>query len=61
MEIVRAAKLAAPRIEDAEDMGPLHLFHSYADEVSMTPEARARGLTILEVILLRLCGMGMRI
>ena len=49
VEIVRSAKLAAPRIEDAEDMGPIHLIHSYADEVSMTPEARARGLTILEV------------
>jgi len=49
VEVVTAAKLAPPRIEDADGLGALQLFHMYADEVGMTPEARARGLTILEV------------
>ena len=39
----------APRIEEAEDLGALALFQLYADTVEMSPEARSKGLSILEV------------
>ena len=49
VEVIVPPAKESPRIEEAEDLGALALFQLYADTVEMSPEARSKGLSILEV------------
>ena len=49
VEVLAAPASSAPRIEEADSLGALPLFHTYADTVSMSAEARQKGIQILEV------------
>lgn len=52
VELIAPPANSFPRIEEAESLGALPLFHTYADNVGMTTEAREKGVQLLEVPIL---------
>ena len=49
VEVKLPAVSSAPRIKAAEDLGALPLFETYSRAVDMSPNARARGIMLLQV------------